>query len=47
MVMYFGEIVEQNTRDEIFNNPQHSYTKTLLAATPRATVDSIKKNDLA
>ncbi|TDQ62133.1 dipeptide transport system ATP-binding protein [Maritalea mobilis] len=43
MVMYFGEIVEQNTRDEIFNNPQHDYTKTLLAATPRASIDSIKK----
>jgi len=43
MVMYFGEIVEQNTREEIFNSPQHEYTKTLLAATPRATVDSIKK----
>ncbi|MFT6657694.1 dipeptide ABC transporter ATP-binding protein [Maritalea sp.] len=43
MVMYFGEIVEQNTREEIFTNPQHDYTKTLLAATPRATVESIKK----
>ncbi|MGJ8528552.1 dipeptide ABC transporter ATP-binding protein [Maritalea sp.] len=43
MVMYFGEIVEQNTREEIFSNPQHDYTKTLLAATPRATVASIKK----
>lgn len=43
MVMYFGEIVEQNTREEIFNNPQHSYTKTLLAATPRASIDAIKK----
>ena len=39
----FGEIVEQNTREEIFSNPQHEYTKTLLAATPRATVESIKK----
>jgi dipeptide transport system ATP-binding protein len=43
MVMYFGEIVEQNTRDEIFSNPQHDYTKTLLAATPRASIESIKK----
>jgi len=43
MVMYFGEIVEQNTREEIFNNPQHEYTKTLLAATPKASVDSIKQ----
>ncbi|MIL09243.1 ATP-binding cassette domain-containing protein, partial [Salmonella enterica subsp. enterica] len=42
MVMYFGEAVEYGSRDEVFNNPQHSYTKTLFAATPRASVDSIK-----
>ncbi|MEM9633556.1 MAG: dipeptide ABC transporter ATP-binding protein [Pseudomonadota bacterium] len=43
MVMYFGEVVEYGTRDEVFNNPQHDYTKTLFAATPRADVESIKK----
>jgi len=42
MVMYFGEVVEYGTRDEVFNNPQHSYTRTLFAATPRADVPSIK-----
>ncbi len=42
MVMYFGEAVEYGSRDEVFSNPQHSYTKTLFAATPRADVDSIK-----
>ncbi|WP_379065023.1 dipeptide ABC transporter ATP-binding protein [Mesorhizobium sp. UC22_110] len=42
MVMYFGEAVEYGPRDEVFANPQHSYTKTLFAATPRADVDSIK-----
>jgi dipeptide transport system ATP-binding protein len=42
MVMYFGEAVEYGTRDEVFSNPQHSYTRTLFAATPRADVDSIK-----
>ncbi|MEO9339316.1 dipeptide ABC transporter ATP-binding protein [Mesorhizobium sp. SB112] len=42
MVMYFGEAVEYGPRDEVFSNPQHSYTKTLFAATPRADVDSIK-----
>ncbi|WP_275448511.1 dipeptide ABC transporter ATP-binding protein [Mesorhizobium retamae] len=42
MVMYFGEAVEYGSRDEVFANPQHSYTKTLFAATPRADVDSIK-----
>jgi len=34
-VMYLGEIVEYNTVDEIFNNPQHEYTKTLLTAIPQ------------
>jgi dipeptide transport system ATP-binding protein len=42
MVMYFGEAVEYGSRDEVFSNPQHSYTKTLFAATPRADVDSIR-----
>ena len=34
-VMYLGEIVELNTTEKIFNNPQHQYTKTLLAAIPQ------------
>ena len=42
MVMYFGEAVEYGPRDEVFSNPQHSYTKTLFAATPRADVESIR-----
>ncbi len=42
MVMYLGEVVEYGTRDEVFGNPQHDYTKTLFAATPRADVESIK-----
>ncbi|MDS1137160.1 dipeptide ABC transporter ATP-binding protein [Nitratireductor indicus] len=43
MVMYFGEAVEYGTRDAVFSNPQHDYTKTLFAATPRADVESIRK----
>jgi dipeptide transport system ATP-binding protein len=42
MVMYYGEAVEYGSRDEVFSNPQHGYTKTLFAATPRADVASIK-----
>ncbi|KQV43822.1 MULTISPECIES: dipeptide ABC transporter ATP-binding protein [unclassified Rhizobium] len=42
MVMYYGEAVEYGSREEVFANPQHSYTRTLFAATPRADVDSIK-----
>ncbi|GAB4531698.1 MAG: dipeptide ABC transporter ATP-binding protein [Roseibium sp.] len=43
MVMYFGEVVEYGTRDEVFENPQHDYTRTLFAATPKADVESIRK----
>ncbi|HZY50684.1 MAG TPA: dipeptide ABC transporter ATP-binding protein [Devosia sp.] len=42
MVMYLGDVVEQGTREELFSNPQHPYTKALFAATPRADVEHIK-----
>jgi dipeptide transport system ATP-binding protein len=42
MVMYLGDVVEQGTREEVFANPQHPYTRSLFAATPRADVDHIK-----
>ena len=34
-VMHNGEIVEQGSRQSIFSNPQHTYTRKLLAAEPR------------
>jgi peptide/nickel transport system ATP-binding protein len=34
IVMYQGEIVEQNSVKEIFNKPKHPYTKALLACRP-------------
>jgi peptide/nickel transport system ATP-binding protein len=34
VLMYKGEIVEQNTVKEVFTNPQHPYTKALLACRP-------------
>ncbi|MGZ3865482.1 MAG: ABC transporter ATP-binding protein [Bacteroidia bacterium] len=34
VVMYKGEIVEQGSVVDIFNNPQHPYTKGLLACRP-------------
>ncbi|MEO7222203.1 MAG: dipeptide ABC transporter ATP-binding protein [Devosia sp.] len=42
MVMYLGEVVEQGSREAIFANPQHAYTRSLFAATPRADVESIR-----
>ncbi|ABG57752.1 ABC transporter ATP-binding protein [Cytophaga hutchinsonii] len=35
IVMYQGKIVEQGTVYEIFSNPQHPYTKGLLACRPK------------
>lgn len=34
LVMYKGQIVEQGTIEQIFNHPQHPYTKGLLACRP-------------
>ena len=31
-VLYHGEIVEQGTVDEVYDNPRHDYTKKLLEA---------------
>jgi ABC-type oligopeptide transport system ATPase subunit len=37
-VTYRGKIVEINSTDQITENPQHPYTKTLLEATPEIAV---------
>jgi len=38
LVMYRGRIVEEGTVDEVLLDPQHEYTKKLLAAVPSALV---------
>ncbi len=35
VVMFRGNKVEEGTAEEIFENPQHNYTRALLAAVPR------------
>jgi ABC-type oligopeptide transport system ATPase subunit len=37
-VMYHGKLVEINSTDQIVENPEHPYTKTLLEATPEIVV---------
>ena len=36
MVMHKGEVVELADADELYRNPRHPYTRSLLAAIPRA-----------
>ncbi len=40
-VMKLGEIVEQGAIADIFNNPQHPYTRELLDATPRGLKEPV------
>jgi len=35
MVMKDGEVVESGTAEEIYADPKHPYTRTLLASVPR------------
>ena len=35
VVMYKGDIVEKGKTEQIFTNPQHPYTQTLIAASPQ------------
>jgi peptide/nickel transport system ATP-binding protein len=44
IVMYAGQIVEQGPVDQIFENPQHPYTWSLLRSIPR--VDAVRHERL-
>ncbi len=42
MVISKGEAVETGSREAVFSNPQHPYTKALFAATPVTDVEAIR-----
>ena len=45
-VIYVGQIVEQADRISLFQNPQHPYTKELLATVPSADTKRRKKKQI-
>ncbi len=44
-VMYLGKIMEMAPREQIFNAPQHPYTKALLSAVPIPDPDLARQRD--
>jgi len=44
VVMQGGKIVEQGRRDDIFDRPQHPYTKALLEASPALDVPELQES---
>jgi len=45
-VMYAGRIVELGPTEDIFSNPKHAYTKSLLESTPSVVGDKVKLKSL-
>ncbi len=43
MVLSKGEAVEQGSREALFADPKHPYTRQLFAATPVVSVDAIRE----
>jgi dipeptide transport system ATP-binding protein len=43
LVMYLGRTVEHGTREAVFAQPQHPYTRALLSATPVADPTAVRR----
>ena len=44
-VIFRGVIVEEGTKDQVFKNPGHPYTKALLNSIPKLTNNQLPKFD--
>jgi peptide/nickel transport system ATP-binding protein len=47
LVMNQGEIVERGSSDDIYNRPQHAYTRQLLGAIPRGLEGHVARDPSA
>ena len=47
VVLYLGRVMEEGTRDQLFRNPCHPYTKILLEAVPQPDPESRPKEQPA
>jgi oligopeptide/dipeptide ABC transporter ATP-binding protein len=45
-VMYAGQIVEEATAEDLFDNPEHPYTEALLGALPQLEGEGIRQGRL-
>lgn len=45
-VMYLGKVVEKAPTKELFSNPQHPYTKALLASIPKVGQGKVRKRKI-
>jgi len=45
-IMYLGRIIEIGSKDEVFNNPKHPYTKALLSAVPTVYDNGVKREEI-
>lgn len=43
MVMYLGQIVEEGTEEEVFQKPQHPYTRALISSIPLPDVNIVQE----
>ncbi|HEY0210719.1 murein tripeptide/oligopeptide ABC transporter ATP binding protein OppF [Acerihabitans sp.] len=46
LVMYLGHAVELGTYDQVYNNPQHPYTKALMSAVPIPDPDKERNKNI-